>query len=163
MLAAARRARGFSLLELVVVLLIIGVLASVAVPRMLRDDGPVAAGYTAQLTALIRYGQQVAVAERREICVSYNAGPPARFELRRTVAPATPGAACDPGQLIVLGDSDAYVAPVPASVAVTYAPLAGFRFNALDQASAAGNFTITGVTRYTLDVVAETGHVIRTP
>lgn len=165
MSTAARRSSGFSLLELIVVILIIGVLASVAAPRLLRDDSYTPAGYAEQVMALMRYAQQVAVAERREICVAYNATPPARFELRRTVNFATPGSACNAASLVMLASSDPYVATVPNGVTAAVLPATGLRFNALGQASPAASVTVTvpGLATYTISVVAETGYVARTP
>ena len=66
-------AGGFTLIELVVVLILVGILAMAVAPRFSQLDGFDAAGYSDQLRSILRYGQKAAVAQRRNVGVTYSA------------------------------------------------------------------------------------------
>lgn len=70
-----RRAGGFSLLELVVVIAIAGILAALAIPR-LTDRESKASWFHEQVKAAVRYAQRQAVAQRRCVFVSLSATDP---------------------------------------------------------------------------------------
>lgn len=71
--ASARRRRGaagFTIVELITVLVVMGVLGAVAVARFF-DNGPIQAReYADQVKAVIRYGQKLAIAQNRPVYVS---------------------------------------------------------------------------------------------
>jgi len=62
--------RGFTLLELTVVMIVIGVLAAAAVPSFNGVSGFAARGARDTVVATLRYAQQSAIAMRRNVCVS---------------------------------------------------------------------------------------------
>jgi MSHA pilin protein MshC len=61
--------RGFTLIELIVVLLVISVMAVVAIPRFSSMMGFADVGYRDQVVAAIDYARKIAVAQRRHTCV----------------------------------------------------------------------------------------------
>ena len=65
------RERGFTLIELIMVIVILGVLAVFATP-MLRTDDFKARGFHDETLALLRYAQKTAIAQRRTVCVKFN-------------------------------------------------------------------------------------------
>ena len=65
-----RGGRGFTLTELVIVLVITGVLAVVAVPRLFDKSEFAARGARDFIASALRYAQKSAVAMRRNVCVS---------------------------------------------------------------------------------------------
>jgi MSHA pilin protein MshC len=67
-------ARGFTLVELIVVMVIVGILGSVAAARFFERTGFDAASYAEQAKALVRYGQKIAIAQQRNVFVLLDGG-----------------------------------------------------------------------------------------
>jgi len=65
-----RTQRGFTLAELIIVLVLISILAAVAVPRMFDMEQFSARGTRDFVGASLRYAQKSAIAMRRNVCVS---------------------------------------------------------------------------------------------
>lgn len=61
---------GFTLVELVMVIVVIGILSFYAVARMSQRSDSDAHGYAEQLASTVRYAQKAAVAQRRTIYVN---------------------------------------------------------------------------------------------
>jgi MSHA pilin protein MshC len=60
---------GFTLVELIIVMVVVGVLGAVAAPMFFDRKGFDAAAYTDQVRGLIRYGQKLAIAQNRNVYV----------------------------------------------------------------------------------------------
>ena len=151
--------RGFTLVELIAVLILVGVLAAVALPRLdvvqaLRSDG-----WREQTLAGLRLAQATASGHRRLVCASFNG---ARLQLR--IASTNPANACD-GPLRGPDGSDRFGDTDPASGGVTVAPAGTIFFQpsgraSLDAAGAqtsARTISVAGVAP--IAVRGESGHV----
>jgi len=64
--------KGFTLIELIMVIVILGVLAVFAAPRMFDNSTFTARGLHDETMALLRFGQKTAIAQRRTVCVTVN-------------------------------------------------------------------------------------------
>jgi MSHA pilin protein MshC len=119
--------RGFTLIELVMVLIIVGVLAVFIAPRI-NPGGFDARGLHDGTTALLRYAQKTAIAQRRTVCVVFGAN---RATLTMAAAAATPG--CVPAAALT-GPGGEVPATVVGRGTAAYTPIpAGFNFNGLGQ------------------------------
>jgi len=65
-----RRQRGFTLVELVIVLMLVGIVAVVAIPRLANTSEFAARGGRDFVGAALRYAQKSAIAMRRNVCVT---------------------------------------------------------------------------------------------
>jgi len=77
---ALRQSRGFTLVELVTVMVILGVLATIAAPRFFNTSSFQTAGFAAEVRAGLRHAQATAMASGCDVRASLGAG---GFELQR--------------------------------------------------------------------------------
>jgi MSHA pilin protein MshC len=120
--------RGFTLVELVMVLVVMGVLAAVAMPRILNISGFDARGFHDQSLAYLRYAQKTAVAQRRTVCVAFTT-----TSITLTMASAAGASNCSTAATLVgpQGESPV-VLNAKTGVAYTATPTA-FNFDSLGQ------------------------------
>lgn len=120
-----RNQHGFTLVELVMVMIIVGILAVFAAPRFFDADIFKSRGFADQVQASLRYAQKVAIAQRRNVCVAMTAG-----DITLTIASASGAAsACDTNLISPTGESP-YKINTP-SASITLSPVQTFIFNAL--------------------------------
>lgn len=89
----AVKTRGITLIELVMVIVLLGILAVVAAPRMFGSADFYARGFHDETLALLRYAQKTAIAQRRTVCVAFSAPAPASATL--SIAAAAGDTACN--------------------------------------------------------------------
>lgn len=70
-LPLVKRLRGFTLIELIMVIVILGVLAVFAAPRIFNSGDFNARGFHDETLSLLRYAQKTAIAQRRTVCVTF--------------------------------------------------------------------------------------------
>jgi MSHA pilin protein MshC len=143
---------GFTLIELIMTMVIIGIIALVAAPRFFDNDVFQARGFSDQVQASLRYAQKSAIAQRRNVCVTFTAN-----TVTLTIA-ATAGAAspCDTNLQSPTGDTS-YVITAPAGIAFAALP-ANFSFNALGRPTSAQTIIVTGAAN-SITIETETGYV----
>ncbi len=126
---------GFTLVELITVMIIVGVLAVAVMPRFFEVGVFQERGTIDQVKAALRYGQKVAIAQRRTVNVNISQA-----------------ASSDCGAVLSAGNVNCVVLN-----SITVSPLGTFTFNALGQrTSATGAITVGGTT---ITIEAETGYV----
>ena len=152
-----RFASGFTLTELVLVLVITGILAIAVLPRFIDTSTFESRGYYDQAVNMIRYGQKVAIAQGRLVFVNVDATDSTiclTYDTADTACEAAGGVA-NPGDR-----SGKFSLTAPPSV--TFSGSVSFAFTALGKPSpdAAVTFSINGdnITR-TVTVERETGYV----
>lgn len=67
------RAKGFTLAELVMVMMILGLLSVVVLPKLSETSIFRASAFRTEVVAALRYAQKTAVSHRRLVCASLNA------------------------------------------------------------------------------------------
>lgn len=87
---ASRTMAGFTLVELVMVMVVMGILAAFAMPSMTGRKTVDAPGYADEVRQALKYGRRLAVSQRRNVCVAAGA---AGLALTQAAAPGS-AAAC---------------------------------------------------------------------
>ena len=146
--------RGFTMVELIVTMVIIGILAVVVLPRFDLLRGFDEIGYRDQVKATLEYARKSAVAQRRNVQVTLAAA-----SVSVAIASDIPeGAAANTfNRNLILPGSNTHTYTAPAGVTLSPAPTI-LTFDPLGRPSATGSFTISGIAQPII-VEAETGYV----
>ncbi len=147
--AAALPTAGFTLLELVVTLVILGILSAVAMSKLNQPQVD-SAWFPDQVRAVVRLAQKQAIAQRTRVLVVVGASQLSLCYATTTVSFTCAAAVSD----LVTGSAVVLNAPSGIALGATSTP---FAFNGLGQPSSA--VTLTVGTK-TIQVTAETGYVI---
>lgn len=148
---------GFTMVELIMTMVIIGILAAVVAPRLLDTSVFQSRGFADQVQASLRYAQKQAIAQRRNVCVTMTAN-----DIILTIAGVSgPLSPCDTNLVSPAGQpsncpSATYRICAPSGITLTYSS-ANSNFDALGR-TAANTISVSGATN-SIVVEAETGYV----
>jgi MSHA pilin protein MshC len=154
-LGVARRLsaqRGFTLVELVVTLIVVGILAVTAIPRFANKADFDARGFFDATASILRYAQKSAVAQRRTVCVAFGAD----SSVTLTIA-GTFGSACNTDLAGPNGTAPHTLAAL-SGVGFAAAP-ANFSFLPSGEASLGQIISVAELPGRSITVVAATGYV----
>lgn len=70
---ARQKLRGFTIIELITIIIILGILAAIAAPRFFDRNVFASRGFHDQVIATLRHAQKTAIAQRRFVCVAFSA------------------------------------------------------------------------------------------
>jgi MSHA pilin protein MshC len=146
--------RGFSLIELIVVIVLMTILAAVAVPRFFGQGEFEAPAFARELASAARYAQKLAVVSGCPVTLTVGTGGYALFQPQ----PATPACSGTPVMTLPVrhpATGDSFAATVPTGVALG-GTLGTVTFNAAGVPDAAASYDIGGLT---VSIAAGSGFV----
>ncbi|MDO9215080.1 MAG: type II secretion system protein [Methylococcales bacterium] len=146
MLRKFKQSTGFTTIELVMVIVILGILSVTIAPTFFDNAVFQTRGFSDQLLATLRYAQKSAIAQHRLVCVDLTA---------TTVTLSISGnTTCN----LALNLPDRADNTLTAPSGITINPATAFNFDALGRASSAVTISISGIS-HAIIVEAETGYV----
>lgn len=84
-----RRTGGFTIVELVTIMVVIGVLSAIAIPKLTGNTGFAGAAFRSDIVGALRYAQKTAVGHRRLVCATLAAS-----SVTLSIAPDNPATSC---------------------------------------------------------------------
>jgi MSHA pilin protein MshC len=153
------RSHGFTLTELVISIVVIGILAAIAMPRFVSSKGFASRGFYDEAQAVVRFAQKTAIAWRRSITVCVSATQISAITNANCAAPVPLYHPTNPTAELKT--------TVPDGVTLSVLPAGGFSFDGMGRPSATATITLTSTVtddpvRQIL-VAAETGYVSHNP
>ena len=146
---------GFTLIELIMVLVIVGVLAAVVGPRVFATGTFNARGFHDENLALLRFAHKSAIAQRRPVCIVFGANN-ARLSIDSDRNSATGTSGCEANLTGPRGDSPGTIT-ARGTVQYTATP-ATVVIDGLGQPAAGQTIQVSGAAQ-TITIEAVTGYV----
>jgi len=148
--------RGYTLVELITVVVILGILSAFAVPRMFDAQVFEERGFYEEVAAALRYGQKIAVGSGCPVRVTITGG---GYDLKQQTVS---GNRCDPADsswavAVMMPTGQAAAGSAPAGI--TLGPVTTFQLDGLGQTDLGSNLTVT-VGALSMTVQAESGYVV---
>jgi MSHA pilin protein MshC len=152
------RSHGFTLIELVIVIVLTGILGAVAASRLLTPQGFASRGFYDEAQAVVRFAQKTAIAWRRTILVCVSATEVSAISSNDCSAP-TPTYVPHPVNPVNPLKTQA----APSGVTLTSTSGSSFSFDGLGRPSAATTITLNSTNTddpaRVIIVATETGYV----
>lgn len=157
--------RGFTLVELITVMILVGIMAAISAPRFFDANTFQSRGFADQVQATLRYAQKEAIAQHRNVCVAITSS-----TISLTIASFSGIASgCSPALNLPAG-GNSISAPPGSGITLTLAPAAPstFNYDALGKpfdtlgttpSTVQKSITLNGGTANIIYVEAETGYV----
>lgn len=152
-----RHDNGFTLVELVAMLVIVGILAVVAMPRFFERHEFGARAFSDQTLSALRYAQKAAVAQRRTVCVSFSDADTVPATVTLTIASAF-GGACDTNLAGPNGAAPYKITADDVSFSALNPNVTANSFSPLGQASIGQTIQVSGAPNI-ITIERETGYV----
>jgi MSHA pilin protein MshC len=160
-----RPGQGFTLIELIVVMVVMAILVAVAAPRFFTSNAFEGPAFAHELASAARYAQKVAVTSGCPVQMRLTSA--THYELKQPHN--APGAACDTSftrDVLNPGTGAAFMGDAPGSVAISGVKIGGatvalpqtVQFSALGVPSPAGDFSIVLGTHVVV-IAARSGYV----
>jgi MSHA pilin protein MshC len=136
------------MIELITIIIILGILAAVAIPKMTALSDFRALEFHDQAVSALRHAQKTATSHRRQVCVAFTAS-----TVTLTIA-QTSGGACGPN-LLIPGSNSNTVQSTDTTNAIFSPVPANFSF----QPDGSGADRSTSVAGHSITIVGATGSV----
>jgi MSHA pilin protein MshC len=146
---------GFTLIELIVVIILLGIMAAVFAPRWRGGTGFEDRGLRDQIVAGLRYAQKSAIAARRTVCVQFSSAPD-RVDF--TISNAYGAANCAGGSALAGPDGSNLSVVATGSTGFSASP-ASLVFDAAGRPNAGASIAVNGLpVALNIVVESETGY-----
>lgn len=150
------KSQGYTLVELITVVIILGILSSLAVPRFFDIGVFEERGFFEEVASALRYAQKIAVGSGCPVRVTITAG---SYSLEQQAAS---GNRCNPSDnswpiQVLLPDGQAAAGTAPAGI--TLSPATTYNVDGLGQTSLGSDLNVS-VGGMNLTVQAESGYVV---